>query len=70
MDGVMLNTQLTGWADTDAAETVVCPQCGAGFGTGCRTDTGTPKDEVHARRRAKFMKYVAPAGYIPRSIEF
>lgn len=67
---VKLNTELTGWVDTDAAETVVCPQCGAGFGESCRTMTSTPKDEVHPRRRDVFAKHVAPAGYHPRIIEF
>ena len=70
MDGIKVNTKLTGWVDTDAAETVVCSQCGAGFGEECRTATATPKDTVHIKRRKKFLTYVAPASYVVKSIEF
>lgn len=67
---IKLNTTLTGWLDTDAADTVVCTQCGADFGEPCRTATSTPRDEVHPRRRDRFLKLVAPADYQPKAIEF
>lgn len=67
MDTIKLHTTLSGWIDTDAAETVVCSECGAGFGESCRTATSTPRDEVHKRRRERFMKYVAPADYQPKT---
>jgi hypothetical protein len=70
VEGIKLNGPLTGWVDTDAADTVICVQCGAGFGEDCRTATSTPKDTVHPRRRERFLRYVAPPDYVIKSIEF